>query len=657
MAAKSEVESLLRQAMAAVRAARPDEAHDLLSRVLELDPENEMGWLWMSAVVPRDDRVTCLQNVLSINPSNEPARLGLQALLDESAQVEEDIEEAEIVEAVEPYPEVSREAEAEEPFPEASGEAELEEPPAETGKEAELEEPFPELSEEGEPREPPAEPGKESKPEERPAEEEVPRKGGNCLKYAALAFLAVLTVSVCGVAAVLGGVLLTGEPEQAVPAVTTVATTQLETSTPVPELTFPPTFTPTATPAPVPTATLVVPDARIPGFPIVSEGAYDEVELRVADLRELDSLREVERVTFTRYRLEEYLTEAYQREEYVAEMKATEKLYRVLGLIDEDYDLVENEIEALREYAAGLYDSEKEEIYLILDRYTSDLWLEVTFSHEFTHALQDQHFDLDALHDQSPTMDSRLALQALIEGDATLVMVEYAFEYLFEMSFDRSELLEAIQEVEQGEYDEAPTVVRETAWFPYDQGLVFVAALAERGGWERVNQAFRSPPQSTEQVMHPDKYLSGEVGHAPDVGNLSEALGPAWAELIRDVLGELYVRVYLERELGSEEALMAAEGWEGDRGVFLVNEDEGRYAWVHRLSWDSVDNADEFCSLYVTFMTRAGSGCTTHSDEQHRWWEDEDQITYLGQSGQETLLVLASDWETVDLVVGAFPGL
>ncbi len=605
MAAKSEVETLLRQGMAAVRAGRQHEARELLSRVLELDPENEMGWLWMSAVVPGDDRVSCLQNVLSINPSNEPARLGLQSLLDESAQVEEGEEEAEAAEA---------------------------------------EEPSAEMSEEAEPEEPPS------------AEEEVPPKGRNCLKYAALAFLAVLTVSVCGVAAVLGGVLLTGGAEQAVPAVTTVAIIHGETSTPVPELTFPPTFAPTVTPAPVPTNTLVVPDARIPGFPIVSAGAYDEVEVRVANLRELDSLRDVQRVTFTRYRLEEYLADSYQREEYVAEMRATEKLYRVLGLIDEDYDLVENQIEALREYVAGLYDSEKEEIYLILDRYSSDLWLEVTFSHEFTHALQDQHFDLDALYNQSPTTDSRLALQALIEGDATLVMVEYAFTYLFEMSFDRAELLEAIQQVEQGEYDEAPTVVRETAWFPYDQGVVFVAALAERGGWEQVNQAFRSPPESTEQVMHPHKYLSGEVGHAPDVGNLADVLGPSWVELIRDVLGELYVRVYLERELGSEEALMAAEGWEGDTGVFLVNEDEGRYVWVHRMSWDSVDNADEFCSFYVTFITRAGTASKTVDDQHQKRWQDEDQVTYLGQSGQETLLVLASDWETVDLLLAELPG-
>jgi hypothetical protein len=235
-------------------------------------------------------------------------------------------------------------------------------------------------------------------------------------------------------------------------------------------------------------------------------------------------------------------------------------------------------------------------------------------------------------------------------------MVEYAFEYLFEMTFDRADLLEAIQQVEQGEYEDAPTVVRETSWFPYDQGIVFVAALAEKGGWGQVNQAFANPPQSTEQVMHPDKYLAGEVGHPPEVDELTETLGPGWMELMRDVLGELYIRVYLERELGSEQALMAAEGWEGDRGVLLVNDGEDRYVWVHRMSWDSVANADEFLSFYVRFMADAGTSSNTLDEEAHKRWENEDQATYLGQNGQETLLVLASDSETMELVLPVFSG-
>jgi hypothetical protein len=601
MEGKADVEALLRQGIAAAKAGKEEEARDLLSQVLDLDPDNERAWLWMSGLVPEAEKVVCLQNVLDINPSNELALLGLESLAEKSGRVEQ-----------------------QESAPEVSG------PPVpEPGREAEASTP--------------------SSAEKGPA-----RRGRGCAAKAGLAILAVIAFAVCGVAALLGVMVLTSQ-QQATPTAT-MAVTPTETLTPAPEITFPPTFTPTSTHTPVPTPTLVVPGAQIPGFPIISEGAYDQVKIRVSDLRELEPLRDVQMVTFTRYRLEEYLTEWFQQDEYLAELDTEEKLYRVLGLVDEDYDLAANQIDVLREYIAGLYDSKQQEIYLVLDRYTSDWWLEVTFAHEFTHALQDQHFDLDSLEDRCLTTDSKLALQALIEGDATLTMVEYAYDYLFGMSLDRSELLEAIQQVEQGEYQGAPSVVRQTEGFPYEQGIVFAAALVERGGWEQLNQAFLDPPQTTEQVMHPDKYLAGEVGQVVQVGNVLTALGEGWQELSRDVLGELFIRVYLERELDSEEALVAAEGWEGDAAVFLFNEAEGQGLFALRIHWDSEGNADEFVSAYDTFMQRAGAGSGAAEGPQRQWWQTEDQVTCLSQQGNDTLLLLSPDSESADAVLGEFPG-
>jgi len=78
----------------------------------------------------------------------------------------------------------------------------------------------------------------------------------------------------------------------------------------------------------MPTNALVVPDARMPGFPIVNEGAYDEIEGRVSELRGLESLWDVQMVTFTRYRPQDYLSDFYQREEYVQELGVTEGCIR-----------------------------------------------------------------------------------------------------------------------------------------------------------------------------------------------------------------------------------------------------------------------------------------------------------------------------------------
>jgi tetratricopeptide (TPR) repeat protein len=592
--------ALLSDGIAAAKAGRAEKARELLIRLLELDPDSERAWLWMSDLVPDDEKIICLQNVLEINPANELARLGLAHLLQDSAE-----EEGEVL----------RPSEGE--GIRGAGE----EVAGEDGTQV--------------------------------IEEAAPPVSRSHVASGVLAFLAVITIVVCAAAAVLAAALMTETPARPYPSEAASALPD-EAGAVVsqPSSGASPAAAPTITP--MPTYTLVVPEAAIPGFPIIGAGDYDEVSGRVQGLRGLQSITQVQFAPWTRYRLEEYLVDWYGRPEHLEGMEAARRLYVALGLIDEEYDLSGDQIRTLREHIAGLYDSETKEIYLILDRYTSDLWLEVTYAHEFTHALQDQHFGLDRLYEDCLSSDCRLARQALVEGDATLVMTEYAFQYLFELSFEREDLLSAIQEVEQGEYKDAPSVVRETAYFPYAQGVVFAAALVQSGGWEQLNRAFQNPPQTTEQLMHPNVYLAGDAGSAPEVGDLTVSLGPGWSELIRDSLGELVIRVYLERELGAEEALMAAEGWGGDTAVLVVDDDSKRHVLAIYINWDSQTDAEEFLSLYDTFLRR--SGARPIEDTGPGCWRDETQVACPVRYGSDTLLVLASDVEAAQQAISAIPG-
>ena len=75
-----DIETTLRQAIAAAKAGRKAEARRLLETVLDADERNEQAWLWMSGVVDSDEeRIICLQNVLAVNPQNQAARKGLAA--------------------------------------------------------------------------------------------------------------------------------------------------------------------------------------------------------------------------------------------------------------------------------------------------------------------------------------------------------------------------------------------------------------------------------------------------------------------------------------------------------------------------------------------------------------------------------------------------
>jgi hypothetical protein len=81
---------------------------------------------------------------------------------------------------------------------------------------------------------------------------------------------------------------------------------------------------------------------------------------------------------------------AYQPEEELALMQ---RAYELLGLLPPDFPLLETFLDVLREQAGGFYDPDSESFYLLDD--VPEMLAAVVIVHELTHALEDQHFDLD----------------------------------------------------------------------------------------------------------------------------------------------------------------------------------------------------------------------------------------------------------------------
>jgi hypothetical protein len=97
---------------------------------------------------------------------------------------------------------------------------------------------------------------------------------------------------------------------------------------------------------------------------------------------------------------------------------------------------------------------------------------------------------------------------------------------------------------------------------PYGDGFALVQALRERGGWEAVDAVYRTPPESTEQVLHLDKLDARE----PPIA-VAAPPGPdeGWERFNADVMGEHGLRMMLEQWVSREAAAAAAAGWGGDR--------------------------------------------------------------------------------------------
>src|SRR5215471_7995000 len=236
--------------------------------------------------------------------------------------------------------------------------------------------------------------------------------------------------------------------------------------------------------------------------------ATQDVLKETSDLRQLSILRAVQSSTQSRGEIERAVIKNLDEDTSSADTHAAEITMKKLGLAPADFHYRALMIRVLTEQVAGYYEPKTRQFHL------AD-WIDVdgqrpVMSHELTHALQDQHFDLRRFeHWPKADSDAELAAHALIEGDATLAMVMYITSNpMRALTFLKS--LSGMG-VETKELDQAPRVLRESLLFPYQEGLNWTRALYKEGGWQEVSQAFTTLPQSTEQILHPEKYFAHEA--------------------------------------------------------------------------------------------------------------------------------------------------
>ena len=344
-----------------------------------------------------------------------------------------------------------------------------------------------------------------------------------------------------------------------------------------------------------------------------------EVLKETSEIRQLSILRPVQSSTQSRAEIERTLIKNLDEDMTAAQAHASEVALRKLGLAPADFQYRALMIRLLTEQVAGYYDPKTQQFHL------AD-WIDLDgqkpiMAHELTHALQDQHFNLLRFeHWPKGDSDAELAAHALIEGDATLAMALYvANNPLRALAFLKSLGSTGLP---SEELDKAPRALRETLLFPYQDGQKWVSGLYRQGGWDRVSKAFTELPQSTEQILHPEKYFAHEPPvkvTLPDVApvldrrssseirgrrsevsqDLPTARAPAWKRLDSDVDGEWGFYLILDQFLKSPaESRRAAAGWGGDR--FALYEGPRGEAMLVSLSvWDTESDAHEFFDAYV----------------------------------------------------------
>lgn len=325
--------------------------------------------------------------------------------------------------------------------------------------------------------------------------------------------------------------------------------------------------------------------------------ATEQVLRETSEIRQLAILRPVRSGAQSRDEIERMIIRNLERNTRPEEMRAAELALGRLGLVPAGFQYRPFIIRLLREQVAGYYDPREQQFFL------AD-WIalegqEPIMAHELTHALQDQHFNLRRFEDwPQGDSDAELAAHALVEGDAMLTMSLYAQR-------SPARMLAMLRSAQASENDsrhlrQAPRALRETLLFPYEQGFLFARQLHRNGGWARVSQAYRDLPQSTEQVLHPEKYFTREAPVRVELPDISSSLGQGWRRIDYDVNGEWGLYLILDHFLQAErDSRSAAAGWGGDRYAVYEGTQSGQVMISMATVWDTEQDAIEFFNAYA----------------------------------------------------------
>jgi len=328
--------------------------------------------------------------------------------------------------------------------------------------------------------------------------------------------------------------------------------------------------------------------------------AADEVLQQMSEITGLKLLTPLKKSLRSRDEIRAYVIKQMNEEKNPAERYADARTAEAFGLLPKGFDLDTFMVNVLTEQVEGLYDPKTQEFYIADWSPPSDQ--RMVMAHELTHALEDQHFHIEAWSRAArPNEDAELARDAVLEGSAMAAMVDYLMvgtgRSLKDLpEFDPSMLLGELENTPT--LKSAPPFLKDALIFPYISGLNFSAAVLKNSGWTALAGVFEKPPVSTQQILHPAAYKSGKIPSTISLPLFEKVLGKDWAKLDENILGEFGWKEVLKQFLDDDRAKSLAAAWDGDRYATYEQKETKKLLLVTRLHLDSEEHAARFFGQY-----------------------------------------------------------
>lgn len=332
-----------------------------------------------------------------------------------------------------------------------------------------------------------------------------------------------------------------------------------------------------------------------------SQDSIWDLKKTTEEIGKLKFKRDIPVKYFNKSDLKKYVEELFDNE-YPDELAEKEELFlELMGFVQKKVELKKERKKLFIENAGGLYNEKNGELFALEEYRNTNYINSLVIIHELRHGVQDQYVNLSKLLGActpSDFDDRKLALLAAIEGDATLVMIQYT-EFdpgVLTSGYSTETLLSFSPAGDNVRLSNARDIVKHQLIMPYTRGLSFTNYIFKKKKWKGVNKILTSPPVSTEQVLHPAKYLKQEMPLRVDINFRP---GQEYHLYHSGVIGEYYLNILLlAKNLYQDYAV----GWGGDRFEIYRNTSRGPAAYF--LIWESLWDSREFCAnFYLVFKS------------------------------------------------------
>ncbi len=348
-------------------------------------------------------------------------------------------------------------------------------------------------------------------------------------------------------------------------------------------------------------STTAVPlDDSSPNVNAEFSAAADQVLAQMSEITGLKLRTPLKKTLRSRVEIRAYVVREMNEDKAPEERYASTRSAEAFGLLPKGFDFDSFMIDLLTEQIAGLYDPKTHEFYIADWIPASDQ--RMVMAHELTHALEDQHFQIEAwVKAARPNDDGELAREAVLEGSAMAAMIDYLLGESGRSLKDLPDIDPSMLVGDMGgtpALKKAPPFLKDALIFPYFAGLTFSADLLKSSGWSGLPGVFARPPVSTQQIMHPALYHSGKVPTEVSLPDIDKLLGPEWTKLEANVMGEFGWKEVLKQFLGEDRAKNLAAAWDGDRYAVYEQKRSKRLVLVSRIRLSSAAQAARYFGQY-----------------------------------------------------------